>query len=86
MLAGSTATHTVSATVKSSATGTLSEHGDRDRAGRGHRREQQQLRTDDTTITLSSDLAVETDNGKTSVNAGASDTYAIVVTNNGPRT
>src|SRR5438270_688009 len=40
--------------------------------------------TDDTTITLSSDLAITKSDGKTSINAGTADSYTIVATNNGP--
>src|SRR5205814_652731 len=40
--------------------------------------------TDTDSITLSSDLAVTKTDNKTSVVAGTSDTYTIVVTNNGP--
>jgi uncharacterized repeat protein (TIGR01451 family) len=40
--------------------------------------------TDTDTVNLVADLAITKDDGKTSVNAGASTSYTIVVTNNGP--
>src|SRR5207245_7508304 len=85
LVAGGTATFTVSATVKSSATGTLSNTATvTAQAGVTDSPTGNNSATDDTTITFSSDLAITKTDGKTSVNAGAADSYTIVATNNGP--
>src|SRR5207253_2492054 len=84
LLAGGTATYTVHATVKSSATGSVSNTasvtapaGVTDAAGNN-------TDTDTDTITLRSDLSITKTDGVTSVDAGTSTTYTIVVKNNGP--
>src|SRR5438270_419581 len=74
LLAGGTATFTVSATVKSSASLTLS-YGATLAVPSFPTRRSSDLNsaTDDTTITLSSDLAITKSDGKTSINAGTAD-------------
>jgi uncharacterized repeat protein (TIGR01451 family) len=82
--AGDSATFTATGTVASSATGTLSNTasvtapgGVTDPAGNNSA-------TDTDTITLSADLSITKNDGKSSVVAGTSNTYTIIVTNNGP--
>jgi uncharacterized repeat protein (TIGR01451 family) len=85
LLPGGTATYTINGTVSATATGTLSNTAsvavpawltDSDTSDNTAR--------DDDTINLNTNLSITKTDGLTTINPGATETYTITVTNNGP--
>ena len=85
LLPGGTVTFTVDATIAGSATGTLTNVADvAAPAGVTDPNSADNSATDTTTITTTAALSISKTDGLTSVSAGGSVTYSIVVTNAGP--
>ena len=85
LLPGGTATFTVSATIAAGATGTLSNTATVDApAGVTDTNTANNTATDTTLLAPQVDLTVTKTDGVTSVTAGGTITYTIVVTNDGP--